>query len=98
MPKSPQQTANSMAINGLEALRLSPGANRVIIVPVGLPREVERGSPKSSVETDNPKSPARKEVNRYHRMTDPASELARPLSANEEIAGDKATKIKIGTK
>ena len=64
MPKSPQQTANSMAINGLEALRLSPGANRVIIVPVGLPREVERDSPKSSVETDNPKSTARKEVNR----------------------------------
>tara|TARA_A100001037_G_scaffold169089_1_gene151817 strand:- start:1295 stop:1558 length:264 start_codon:yes stop_codon:yes gene_type:complete len=87
-----------MAINGLEALRLSPGANKVIIVPEGLSREVERDSPKSSVETDNPKSPARKEVNRYHRMTDPASELARPLSANEAIAGLKATKIKIGTR
>ena len=37
-------------------------------------------------------------MNRYHRTTDPANELARPLSAKEDIAGLKATKIKIGTK
>ena len=87
-----------MAISGLDGLSPSPGVNKVRIVPVGVAEEVEKESPKISVEIDNPKNPARKEVNRYHRITDPAKELARPLSVKEEMAGLKAIKIRIGTR
>jgi hypothetical protein len=58
----------------------------------------EKERPNNNAENVKPKNPATREVNRYQRMTDPAKELARPLLASEDIAGLRATKIKIGTK
>ena len=96
-PKKPRHTAKKMATNGLEAARSLSEVKRLLIILEDGSVCVDRGILNRTTDKDKPRKPAMSEVRKYHKMTDPASELARPLFAREAMAGLKARKIKIGT-
>ncbi len=96
-PKKPKHTAKNMVNNGLEPARPLSEVKRLLIILEDGSVCVDRGILNRTADKDKPRNPAIREVRKYHKMTDPTSELARPLSAREAMAGLKARKIKTGT-